>query len=157
MGEMNVIGTHEVRGLDELNELAQALARQLVPGDVVLLGGNLGAGKTTFTQFLGKALGVQEHITSPTYTLIGEYPVVGHSKIQALIHMDLYRVGEGGKKISLNDEYVQEILKSALDDNAIVVIEWAEKMAILEGAYCWNIGIATGQSSERRIVTISRK
>ena len=62
---------------DPTRDLAAALARLCVPGDVLLLVGDLGAGKTTFAQGFGAGLGVAEPVTSPTFTLVRQYPVAG--------------------------------------------------------------------------------
>lgn len=151
-----LIGTHDIHGLDQLHGLADALAHELMAGDVLLLSGNLGAGKTTFTQLLGKSLGVQGNITSPTYTLVGEYPVAGHSSISTLIHMDLYRIGEDAKRLPLTEEYIEEVLSRAAADTAVVVIEWAERLSIAYTGRRWNISFATTQNPDTRIVTVSR-
>lgn len=149
-------GTHVISGLEQLKTLAEALARQLLGGDIVLLSGNLGAGKTTFTQFLGKALGVADKITSPTYTLGGEYPILHNPSINTLIHMDLYRMGQLEKKLPLNNEYIQEIMDSASHNKAIIVIEWAEKLTNIPSSRCWKIFIEPGNTPDARIVTIDR-
>ena len=62
---------------DQTRALAAELAVLCVPGDVLLLAGGLGSGKTTFVQGFGAGLGVTERITSPTFTLVRQYPVVG--------------------------------------------------------------------------------
>jgi tRNA threonylcarbamoyladenosine biosynthesis protein TsaE len=151
----SVLGVHYVSTLDELRSLAERVAQEIAVGDVVLLSGRLGVGKTTFTQFLGKALGVQANITSPTYTLIGEYPVVGHGEIITLIHMDLYRMGQSEKVLPLSKEYIQDVVGSASRNRAIVVIEWAERLEQPERFNYWNITINPGATSYSRIITIS--
>lgn len=150
----SVTGVHEILSLDQLDMLAQSLALQLYAGDILLLSGNLGAGKTTFTQFLGNALGVRGTITSPTYTLIGEYPVIGNQSITTLIHIDLYRIGGPGKNLPLNNIYIQEIIDTAVSNNAVVVIEWAEKMESLPSIRSWHISIELGSSRYSRRVTV---
>lgn len=94
--------------------IAQQLAQLLEPGDVLTLSGDLGAGKTTFTQGLAKGLDVQEQVNSPTFTLIREY-----DGRMPLYHMDVYRLGENAATESLGiDEY--------LFGDGVSVIEWAE-------------------------------
>ncbi|HEU5152003.1 MAG TPA: tRNA (adenosine(37)-N6)-threonylcarbamoyltransferase complex ATPase subunit type 1 TsaE [Iamia sp.] len=94
--------------------LAAALADLVRPGDVVLLSGEMGAGKTAFTQGLGAALGVTERITSPTFTIAQTYE--GRLRIH---HLDVYRL-----------EHLHEALDVGLaemvDDGAVVVIEWGD-------------------------------
>ena len=125
----------------------------------MLLSGNLGAGKTTFTQFLGEALGVEGRITSPTYTLVGEYPVRGNADIRGLIHIDLYRTQEGQKSNALNNEYIHEILQGAQEHKAVIIIEWGELLSkeLLTG-HVWSVDIAyVGTGNGRRVSVRSSK
>ncbi|MCW6666743.1 tRNA (adenosine(37)-N6)-threonylcarbamoyltransferase complex ATPase subunit type 1 TsaE [Aerococcaceae bacterium NML160702] len=101
----------------QTQELAVELARILPMGSVIVLEGNLGSGKTTFTQGLGKALGVQRAIKSPTYTIVKEYSIPQGD----FIHIDAYRLEEGGAD-SID-------LPSYLRHDAIVMIEWAVYVA----------------------------
>lgn len=105
------ITTHSAQ---ETQEFAEKLARQLQPGMVISLIGDLGAGKTTFTQGLGRALGVQRLIKSPTYTLVKEYAC----NIGLLLHIDAYRLEDvGGMDLDL---------PSLTQGDTLTVIEWAE-------------------------------
>ncbi len=82
---------------------------------ILLLKGNLGAGKTTFTQFLVKALGSNDEVSSPTYTIVNEY----HSPNGNIFHFDLYRMK------SLQEVF--EIgIEEYLDDAYFTIIEWPE-------------------------------
>lgn len=98
--------------------LASALGAMLVRGDVVLLGGDLGAGKTTFAQALICSLaGADTEVTSPTFTLQHSYDLPGGIP---LMHMDLYRI-----------EHESELIELGLDDafdTAISLIEWPERL-----------------------------
>lgn len=97
----------------ETEAIAVKLAAILKPGDVICLSGDLGAGKTTFTKALGKALGVKEDITSPTFNLIQEY--VGNLP---LYHFDVYRMMKPSEFRDLGaEEYFNR--------EGICVIEWA--------------------------------
>ena len=100
--------------LDDTKKVADNLASHLFGGEVILLNGDLGAGKTTFTKFLAKSLGIESNVTSPTFTIVKEY--VG-SKLN-LYHIDMYRL-----EADSDVEYLgtDEMLK---DKNAITVIEW---------------------------------
>ena len=86
--------TREVHSVEETWALAKEVAATLRPGDVVCLEGDLGAGKTTFTQGLAKALGVEGRVTSPTFCIVQEHraksPAPGRPGL--LVHMDLYRL-----------------------------------------------------------------
>ena len=92
--------------------VAGALASMVSGGEVIVLSGDLGAGKTAFTQGFGAALGVDERITSPTFTLVHEY--VGRL---ALHHVDVYRLVDAGEVFDL-------ALPEMLDDGGVTVIEW---------------------------------
>lgn len=106
----------------ETLELGRRLGRFLLGGDVVLLKGDLGAGKTALAQGIGQGLGVTEGLTSPTFTLIQEYPV--RKGQLTLVHMDLYRLRhpEEAEVIGVEDHFQQD---------KICVIEWPEVAAEL--------------------------
>ncbi len=147
MNKESLLGTHAISSLQELDSLATEFSNQLHRGDVVLLKGDLGAGKTTFSKFLGKAIGVRDEITSPTYTIVAEYPVQNNSDITKFIHLDIYRS-------NLDTNYVQEILRTAEEQEAIVIIEWPENLKIkLTGRY-WEISISVIEGTTNRVITI---
>lgn len=108
---------HPVRGLAELDVLAAGLARLLQRGDVVLLRGPLGAGKTTFAQAVGAALGVRERMTSPTFVIAH----VHTSGRLPLVHVDAYRIADALELDDLD-------LDASLDESA-TLIEWGEGKA----------------------------
>ncbi len=102
--------TLTLQGLDATERLAQHIARYVFPGFVLGLEGDLGAGKTTFTQFFGRALGVVDAINSPTFTIMKHY----EGKHQ-LTHIDAYRLEGVGV-----DESVEEYIFS----KGVSVVEW---------------------------------
>lgn len=109
------------------NRLGLTLGQMLPAGSVILLEGDLGAGKTTFVQGLGKGLGITEPIVSPTFTLINEYT---QGRLD-LYHLDLYRLDT--KEVeALNLESYWEGIEVPL---GIVAIEWAEKIAYKPDSY----------------------
>jgi len=113
-------GVFEVASVEETWELASRLAAELKPGDIVCLEGDLGAGKTTFTQGLAKALGVSGRVTSPTFCLVQEHRGSG----VLLVHMDLYRLhGE--------DDVLAIGWEDYLSEGAILVVEWPERAGSL--------------------------
>ena len=122
-------GVFEVGSVEETWELAKKLAAELKPGDVVCLEGDLGAGKTTFTQGLAAALGVPGRVTSPTFCIVQEHraaprpsSLVPHPSL--LVHMDLYRLhGE--------DDVIAIGWEDYLAEGAILVVEWPERAGAL--------------------------
>ena len=97
-----------------------ALAREVSPGTVVLLCGDLGAGKTVFSRGFARGLGVTEPVSSPTYTIVQEYELGSGSR---LYHMDLYRIGDEHAALGFGvDEFLNE-------PGAISLVEWPERIA----------------------------
>jgi tRNA threonylcarbamoyladenosine biosynthesis protein TsaE len=116
----------------------------LTPGDIILLGGDLGAGKTTFTQGLGRGLGIDEPVTSPTFTLLHSYE--SPTGLQ-LLHADLYRL-----------DYLQEVvdlgLMELLEEGAVAVIEWGELAAPVLLPDYLDVRIAFGERDDERSLTM---
>lgn len=106
---------------EDTNQIAIDLVRELTPGATICLIGDLASGKTTFTQFLGKCLGL-ERVISPTYMIMKEYKVKDHQFIQNLFHLDLYRLTskEDIKSFDLEEIWGQK--------ENLVIIEWPEKI-----------------------------
>lgn len=119
-GANRVRERHRSDGPARTEEIAAELARALRPGDVVLVTGGLGAGKTTFVRGAARALGVEGPITSPTFT-------IGHSYQGSVpvSHLDLYRLSGGA---GLGDED-PGLLDDYLTPDAISFIEWPEVAA----------------------------
>lgn len=108
-----------LESLEQMRTFAAALAEHLRAGDLLILTGNLGAGKTTFTQSLGKALDVAGRITSPTFVIAREH--LSRTGGPALVHVDAYRLADGEELEDLD-------LDSELDES-ITVVEWGAGMA----------------------------
>lgn len=107
------------RSLADTHRLAAALAGFLLPGSVLALDGDLGAGKTAFSQALAAALGVREVVNSPTFTLIKEY----QGDEMPFYHMDVYRLtSEEAGELGLDDYFYGD---------GVTVIEWADRIGNL--------------------------
>jgi tRNA threonylcarbamoyladenosine biosynthesis protein TsaE len=106
--------TTETAAPEETEALAGQLAQRLRPGDVVLVSGELGAGKTTFVRGACRALGVQAPVTSPTFTIARRYDAA-----VPISHLDLYRLGD------LADED-PALLADELTEDRVAFVEWPE-------------------------------
>src|SRR5699024_8969049 len=93
----------DINNIEETEQLAEKLATLISGGTVILLAGNLGAGKTTFTQFVGSALGVRRRMSSPTFNIIKSYNA-GNFIVH---HMDCYRLENSDEDLGF-DEYFNE-------------------------------------------------
>jgi len=130
----------------ETFDLGVRIGEQLSGGEIILLNGPLGAGKTVFVKGLARALGLdEEDVTSPSFTLVNL-----HQGRLLLYHIDLYRLEEGASAAHAVD--LDEILT---DESAVVIIEWGERL----GPYplpgnVWRIGIS-GDGDEPRKISIS--
>ena len=101
----------------ETEAVGAALARVLKPGAVIAYRGDLGAGKTAFTRGLARGLGVRESVTSPTYTIVNEYP---GGRIP-LFHFDMYRLGS-------EDELFDIGWEDYLERGGVCAVEWSENV-----------------------------
>ena len=106
-------------GLEQTQALGQRLGAGLRAGDVVVLSGPLGAGKTSLTQGIGAALGVGGRVTSPSYVLARVHPGV-----IPLVHVDAYRLREAGGRVELDDLDLDSDLETS-----VTVVEWGEGLA----------------------------
>ena len=126
----------------EVTEYGIRLGEEAMPGQVIALTGDLGAGKTTLTKAIAIGLGVTEMITSPTFTIVKEY----RSGRLPLFHFDVYRNGDIDEMYELGyEEYFY--------GDGLCVIEWADLIEELIPEDALRISIAYGSSEEERIYT----
>jgi len=132
-------GTFESRSAAETIEVGSRLAKDLAPGDVLALHGDLGSGKTCLVKGIAFGLGVTQEVTSPTYTLIHEYS----GGRLPLVHVDLYRLETAAQAAEIGlEDYFQE--------GRVIVIEWAEKIEALLPDRARHIRLeSTGETSRR--------
>lgn len=117
-----------LNNLSDTKKVAVAFAKLLRGGEIILLNGDLGAGKTTFTKLVLQALGVKDDVTSPTFTIMHEYK----TKKFDIYHFDMYRLTSGSEACEFGmDEYLY-----SRDPRNIVFVEWAENIKdILTGKF----------------------
>ena len=107
-----------LRSLDDTRELARQLVEATAPGSLLLLSGPLCAGKTTLTSLIAQELGSDAAVSSPTYTLVHEYP----TPAGPLVHVDAYRLPR--------DSALEELgIDDYLDRSRLVAVEWGEALA----------------------------
>ncbi|MBO5777279.1 MAG: tRNA (adenosine(37)-N6)-threonylcarbamoyltransferase complex ATPase subunit type 1 TsaE [Clostridia bacterium] len=111
--DASIDGKHISKSVDDTYDLAKRLADTLEGGEIILLNGDLGAGKTTFSKGLAKALGIEGDVTSPTFTIMNVYED-GRLKLN---HLDMYRIEH-------EDELYELGVEDAMTDDAVTVIEW---------------------------------
>ena len=135
----------ELNSLDDTKEFGESLGRVLKKSDILCLNGDLGAGKTTLTKSIGIGLGVDEYITSPTFSLINEYR--GNIPVY---HFDVYRL-----------ENVDELDDLGFDEyffgEGVCIIEWADKIEKMLPKEIIVLDIEKGETVDKRIVSISGK
>jgi tRNA threonylcarbamoyladenosine biosynthesis protein TsaE len=129
----------------ETSDLGKKFAAALKSGDIVFLKGDLGSGKTTFTQGVVKAFGNKGFARSSSFMLVNEYNAVGIK----LFHIDLYRL----KPLSVWDMGIEEYLYSG----NISLIEWADRLIGAENDNRWNVEIENTAGSERKIKIEKKK
>jgi tRNA threonylcarbamoyladenosine biosynthesis protein TsaE len=135
------LGEFITRSAEETFELAKRIGDQLKGGEVFLLTGDLGAGKTVFAKGLAAGSGIASaDVTSPTFTLINV-----HEGRLRFYHIDLYRLDTGAHERLGLEEIFEE-------DKAVIVVEWAERLGYVpEGATIVEMFYVS--SSDRRIIT----
>ena len=134
--------TTRTKSADDTRELGAAVASIVTPGDVVLLAGDLGAGKTTLAQGFARGLEVEQRVTSPTFVLMQHY-----KGRLPLVHADMYRL-----------DHVQEVidlgLAELLDDGAVALVEWGDVVAPALSPDFMEIRLEYGPTDDDRDLTL---
>lgn len=136
---------YNVSSVEETWAVACAFADELKPGDVVCLEGDLGAGKTTFTQGLAAALGARRAVTSPTFCLVVEHP----TERFLLVHMDLYRLHDADDVLTIGWE-------DYLSRGAVLFVEWPDRAEDLIPSDAWHVSFTLGEMADARRIAFSR-
>lgn len=128
---------------EQTRDLAAALSELAGPSDLLLLVGDLGAGKTAFAQGFGRGLGVGEPITSPTFAL-----VQGYRGRLVMHHLDVYRLEQANETLDLG-------LAELLDDGAVTLIEWGDTiLGALPRDYL-EVRITFGEEPDDRVIELT--
>jgi tRNA threonylcarbamoyladenosine biosynthesis protein TsaE len=133
----------EITSVESMREFGEALGKKLIAGDIIVLQGDLGAGKTALTQGIGKALGFSD-ITSPTFVIsrVHEGPI-------PLIHVDAYRLLGANQNFEFDD-----LDLDTLREKAITVIEWGDDIAVRLSEDYLLLAMTFGSHEESRYVGI---
>ena len=141
--EGNILLEVETKSADDTRLLGQALAPFLQAGDMVILEGELGAGKTTLTQGLGAGLRVNQRVTSPTFIIARNHTKSPEVPGPNLVHVDAYRL-TGGDDVETLD------LESALE-TAVVVVEWGTGKVEGLSPHCLKLSLCRPENAEAPI------
>ncbi|MEO8434863.1 MAG: tRNA (adenosine(37)-N6)-threonylcarbamoyltransferase complex ATPase subunit type 1 TsaE [Pyrinomonadaceae bacterium] len=134
-------------GAEDTFKLGQMIGEQLAGGEILLLSGPLGAGKTILVKGLASALGIdREEVTSPSFTLVNSY----QGKLK-LYHIDLYRLDQGPSAAHAVD--LEGLL---VEEHSVIVIEWAERLGLYPlPANVWTVTLAGDGEDPRQIIISS--
>lgn len=135
------------KNVDDTRLVAGAIARLTRPRDLIVLSGEMGAGKTAFTQGFSSALGVSEAVTSPTFNLVHTYSGAEH----VIHHVDLYRLERTGELEDLG-------LAELLDGGGVMLVEWGEVVGdVLGDALLLRLEHVAGEPGDLRQISIERR
>jgi tRNA threonylcarbamoyladenosine biosynthesis protein TsaE len=130
------------KSVDDTRALAAELAPLAGPGDLILLAGGLGAGKTAFVQGFARGLGVEENVTSPTFVLVRSY----QGRLP-MVHLDVYRLDRVQELIDLG---IAEIL----EEDGVTLIEWGDVVRpALPGDFL-EVRLEPGATDDERVVAV---
>jgi tRNA threonylcarbamoyl adenosine modification protein YjeE len=125
--------------------LAQELSQLCSAGDVIALHGTLGAGKTSFAREFIQALGLEEEVPSPTFTLVQTYPLADHDA-DAIWHFDMYRINNPAEAYELDIEDAFE--------GGISLVEWPEKLGELLPEDCLHLHLTMTENEGERVASL---
>jgi len=132
---------------EHTKQIAAQFATTLTGGEVILLEGELGVGKTTFVQGFAVVLGYEGPVRSPTFTLVNIYPTT-HSTIKKIVHVDLYRLSrEQDLQVLALEEWMNQT-------DSVLLVEWPQEFAIFQNTDCIKISIETLDETLRAITIL---
>ena len=131
------------KSVEDTRAMAAELALLAVPGDLIVLAGDLGTGKTAFTQGFARGLGVVEAVTSPAFVLVRSY----EGRL-ALTHLDVYRLDNLQELVDIG-------ISELLDEGGVTVIEWGDVVTPVLPPDFLEVALALGEAEDDRLVTIA--
>lgn len=146
----------ELPTVTDTEAFGEELGRELVAGDVLLLAGPLGAGKTALVRGLARGLGVSGTVASPTFVIAREHPAAGEGP--ALVHVDAYRLGGAGGDDTSATDVTAELDDLDLDtelDRAVVAVEWGSGVADRLAASAVEV-VLERRDDDTRVATLRR-
>ena len=135
-------------GLDALSLIAKELAGYIENGSILCFEGDLGAGKTTLIKAVCKELGVQDMVSSPTFSLVNQYMATGSAGTSTIFHIDLYRLSDEQEAI---DAGIEEQLYSG----SICLVEWPQRAPGIIPAHAMHVILSVTDDSHRQIQVLS--
>lgn len=138
--------TYTTHSSDETKAVAGDLAKNLIGGEFIALIGDLGAGKTTFTQGLVAALGSVARVKSPTFTVMNIYDVVGRLSIKRVVHCDFYRFTKAEELGALE-------LGEYRTPDTVIVAEWPDALPTVDWGPTYTV-IINHKNEQSRVITI---
>lgn len=135
----------KTKSSEETQLAAEQFAQMLTGGDLVLLRGEMGVGKTVFTKGLCRALGVADYVTSPTFTVVNEYQGTEF----AVYHFDLYRIED-------EDELLEIGFEEYLQSGGVCVIEWPQNAERSMPQHRYEVEIKRGGDAEERLILVDK-
>jgi tRNA threonylcarbamoyladenosine biosynthesis protein TsaE len=130
------------KSVDDTRALAAEVAALARPGDLILLAGDLGTGKTAFVQGFARSLGIEEPVTSPAFVLVRSY----EGRVP-LVHLDVYRLDHLQELIDLG-------IPEVIDEDAVTLIEWGDVVAPALPTDYLEIGLAPGEADDERVISV---
>ncbi len=133
------------KNTNETENIAEEVAKKLSSGDVILLLGDMGVGKTVFTKGICRAMGVTDYVTSPTFTVVNEY----EGESFPVYHFDLYRIEEA-------DELIEIGFEEYLSSGGVCIIEWPQIAGHLLPKQRYEIEIKRKEDVNEREITVNK-
>jgi tRNA threonylcarbamoyladenosine biosynthesis protein TsaE len=130
------------KSVEDTRAMAAELAQLAVPGDLIVLAGDLGTGKTAFTQGFARGLGVVEQVTSPAFVLVRSY----EGRLP-LTHLDVYRLDNLQELVDIG-------ISELLDEGGVTVIEWGDVVTPVLPPDFLEVGLSLGEADDDRLVAL---